>query len=77
MRFTILVAAALAAASAMPAHAAVLEFTGSGTIDDVVGRLPTTGIAPIGGSTTIRFNLDTAASTLYESGWTTPSTICR
>lgn len=52
----------------MPAHAAVLEFTGSGTIDDVVGRLPTTGIAPIGGSTTIRFNLDTAASTLYESG---------
>jgi hypothetical protein len=68
MRFTVIVAAALAAASAMPAHAAVLEFTGSGTIDDVVGRLPTTGIAPIGGSTTIRFNLDTAASTLYESG---------
>lgn len=52
----------------MPAHAAVLEFSGSGTIDSVAGRLPTTGVAPVGGSTTIRFNLDTAASTLYESG---------
>ncbi len=68
MKFTILLAALLAAASAMPASAAVLEFSGSGTIDSVAGRLPTTGVAVIGASTTIRFGLDTAGSTLYEAG---------
>lgn len=52
----------------MPASAAVLEFSGSGTIDDVVGRLPTTGLAPIGELATARFNLDTSASSLYEAG---------
>jgi hypothetical protein len=68
MRFTIIVAAALAAASAMPAGAASLMLSGSGTIDNMVGRLPTTGIAPVGASTTIRFDVDPAASTLYEAG---------
>ncbi len=57
MKFNILVAAALAAASAMPTRAAVLEFSGSGTIDSVAGRLPKTGVAAIGASTTIRFDL--------------------
>jgi len=68
MKFTILAAAALAAASAMPASAAVLHFSGSGTIDSMSAMLPATGVAPFGGSTTLRFDLDTAASSLFEAG---------
>jgi len=66
-RMSILMVACCFIAAASEAAAAPVTYSGSGTLSQVIGKLPLTGSVPVGSSFSFSFTFDPAKAALFEA----------
>ncbi|WP_066721576.1 PEP-CTERM sorting domain-containing protein [Sphingomonas pituitosa] len=67
MRISVLIAASCLITAGSGAAAAPVTYSGSGTLSQVLGKLPLTGSVPVGSSFSFSFTFDPAKAALFES----------